>query len=225
MDEKTILLVCEGPTDVYIFEALATHFSTLEKHLTIDSLSPQRDATSGTYPSHGWTQVLNWCLSNQRKIQMLIDFKNAELLLIQMDTDIADDANPGCANRNIYSARHCCEEKINQNLGTIEEPLRCHYILPTENTETWILASHNFSAIDNKLKQIENFELIKDTEQRLIHQFGYGSKNKKRKLDKEPAKKYKGDKFSKQLVANLSLARQRCSELDRLCGLLQSLND
>jgi hypothetical protein len=226
MDEKTILLVCEGPTDVYIFEALATHLSISEKRLTIVSLAPHQDATSGTYPSHGYGDVLNWCLANRKKIQMLIDFKGAESLLIQMDTDIAHKANPECVAQNTYSARHCCEEKINQNLGTTQEPPHCHYILPTENTETWILASHNFSAIDKNLKQIANFELITDTEQRLIHQFGYGSKNKKRKLNKEPATKYRdGEKFSKPLVANLSLARQRCSELDRLCYLLEkSLN-
>jgi hypothetical protein len=222
MPEKILLLVCEGETDIYVFEALAEYFSTTDIKLSMMAIAPQQDATSGTYPAHGYGDVLKWCLANRTKIQMLIDFKGAKALFIQKDTDIAHQANPDCI-KQAYSARFCCEQKLNQVLGTTEEPPRCHYILPTQNTETWILASHQFSALDDTLQVINNFELITDTEQRLIHQFGYGSKKKKRKLNKEPAKKYKGDKFSKQLVANLLLARQRCAELDRLCNLLEKV--
>lgn len=225
MVEKLFLLVCEGPTDIYIFEALASHFSNDRVNYEIEPLSPEPDATSGTFPAHGYGNVLNWCASNQDEIQLFIDFgykgREVERIFIQLDTDIAHKINAGCVDQG-HSARVCCEQKLNQKLGTPQEPPRCHYILPTENTETWILASHNFSAIDDNLKQIENFELITDTEQRLIHQLGYGSKKRKRKLDKNPATKYRdGEKFSKQLVANLSLARQRCAELNRLCSILE----
>lgn len=220
MTEKLFLLVCEGETDIYIFEALATHFSNDNLNYQIKSLAPEPDATNGTttYPAHGYGNVLNWCSSNREDIQLFIDFEGAEGIFIQMDTDIALKANPRCS-KACYSERFCCEQKINMQLGTTEEPPRCHYILPTQNTETWILASH----YSPELEKIENFELITDTEQQLIA-LGYKSKkgvNKHapRKLNKYPAENHK--KYAKQLINNLSLARQRCAELDRLCCLLE----
>jgi hypothetical protein len=221
MAEKIFLLVCEGETDVYVFQALAEHFSSSETALTIVSLAPQRDATSGTYPSHGFGEVINWCSANKDKIQMLLDFRGAGALFVQMDTDIAGQANPGCIGQG-HSARHCCQEKLNQQFGTPDEPPRCHYILPTQNTETWILASHQPPALDDNSMAISNYELITDTEQRLIA-LGYPSKkgvnkNAPRRLNKKPADKYK--KYGKPLTDNLTLARQRCTELHRLCNLL-----
>lgn len=224
MAEKNFLLVCEGETDVYIFQALATHFSDSQTQLTITSLAPQHDATSGTYASHGYGDVLNWCLANRNKVQMLIDFKGAESMLIQMDTDIAQQANPDCTTQG-HSARHCCQEKLNERLGTTQEPIDCYYILPTQNTETWLLASHNFSALNENLDAIDDFEQITNTEQRLIT-LGYKSKkgvnkNALRKLNKRPANQYK--RHGKQLTDNLTLARKRCAELNRVCLLLEAV--
>lgn len=223
MAEKVFLLVCEGETDIYIFDALAKHFSNTEIVLRLISLAPQLDATSGTYPSHSFGHVLNWCADNRNKIQMLLDFKGAKALFVQMDTDIAGQTNSDCIEQG-FSPRHCCKEKLNQKFNTTQEPPRCHYILPTQNTETWLLASHDFSALDKHLKGINNFELIDDTDQRLIA-LGYRSKkgvnsNAPRKLNKRPASVYK--KHGGQLTGNLMLARQRCAELDRLCNLLVS---
>ncbi|MDP2904332.1 MAG: hypothetical protein Q8N96_14700 [Methylovulum sp.] len=58
MAEKIMLLVCEGETDLYVFQALTKYFSTPEIRLVVVSLAPQRDATSGTYPAHGFGDVL-----------------------------------------------------------------------------------------------------------------------------------------------------------------------
>lgn len=222
MIEKKFLLVCEGPTDLYIFQALSRNFSSIELRLSFESLSPQQDATSGTYPRHGFGDVLNWCLANKQKIQMLIDFQGASALFIQMDTDIAKKANPQCVEQN-NSPRQCCYEKLNERLATLDEPPRCHYVLPTQSTETWILASHtNTSLLDNGLLLISNYELISNTEQRLID-LGYPSKKGKnknsRKLKKSPAEKYK--EYGDRLIENLQIARLRCDELDRLCRILE----
>lgn len=224
MSEKLFLLVCEGETDFYIFQALSGHFSTDEVRLTIKSLSPQLDATSGTYPQHGFGAVLNWCSANKSILQMLIDFEGARALLIQMDTDIAKQINHSCITQG-RSARECCEERLNQEMGVMEEPPRCHYILPTQSTETWILASHADSQCDEQFNEVGDFELIQNIEQRLIA-LGYPSKKGKnslsssRKLNKQPASRY--IEYGKTLAANLTVARQRCAELERLCGLLES---
>jgi len=220
MARKLFLLVCEGETDLYIFQALSEYFSTDEAQLTIKSLSPQLDATSGTYPKHGFGEVLNWCSANKQKLQVLIDFQGARALFVQMDTDIAKQANPGCIEQG-RSARECCQARLNQGFNALEEPPRCHYILPTQSTETWILASHIEPESDENGVEISDYEAIKDPEQRLIR-LGYPSKKGKnkssRKMNKQPASKYR--EYGKRLTENLPLARQRSRELERLCGLL-----
>lgn len=207
---------------MHIFEALAELFSTPEIKLTILTLEPHQDATSGTYTGFGFGGVINWCAANKERLQMLIDFRGASALFLQMDTDIAQQANGACVALG-HSARHCCQEKLNQQFGTTQEPPLCYYILPTQNSETWLLASHDFSALDTNFKAIHNYELITDTEQLLIT-LGFPSKNGggggRRILNKHPAKKYVS--HAKRLADNLSLARQRCSELNRLCLIMES---
>jgi hypothetical protein len=213
-----ILLVCEGETDIYVFEGLTTHLASPLKLLP---LSPQKDATSGKYPPHGSGEVINWCKANAKKLQMFIDFHGSKALFIQLDTDAAPQVYRNCTHS---SARKCCEERLNQIFGTQHAPDRCHYILPTQNTETWLLASLETTETDDNGNAINNYELITDTEERLIAR-GYPSKKgvvNKRKLDKKPAKKYK-EKYTPQLKENLDTARTRCAELDKLCHLLQTI--
>lgn len=222
MAEKLLLLVCEGETDVYVFEALVKHFSTTNINLKVVSLAPQQCATSGTYPSFGFGNVLNWCAAYQAKLQMLIDFRGASALFVQMDTDIAQEVNHAGFSQGL-GARYCCHERLNQQFRTTDEPQRCHYILPTQNTETWLLACHdNFSALDASCKAIVDYELITTTEKLLIG-LGYPSTKRKnrteRKLNKHPATKY--IKYGGALVKNLELARPRCVELDKFCSLLE----
>lgn len=218
---KNILLVAEGETDVIIFKTIAKHLSNNE--ITFIVIAPQKDATSGTYKQHGFGEVTNWCQANKNKIQMLIDFNGASALFVQMDTDIASQLNKVCIDAG-GMRRQCCEEALNNRFSSENEPEHCYYILPTENTETWLLASHDhFTALDNSLGEIKDYELIIDIEQRLID-IGYPSRKKvgnKRKLNKKPARKY--NSYAQQLVTNLSLARQRCDELNRLCVLILSV--
>jgi len=218
MAEKFVLLACEGQTDVFVFQELAKHFSTTEVQLIMVSLAPQQDATSGTYPAHGYGEVLNWCAANRNKLQMLIDFRGAAALFVQMDTDIVLDINRECVEQG-YSSRHCCQDKLNEKLGTTIEPSRCHYILPSQNTETWLLASAYISMLDENALPINNYELIVDPEKQLVELLGYLKKRgADKKLNKSPTK-YR--KYSKQLIENIVLARQRCSELERLSSLLE----
>jgi len=217
---KNILLVAEGETDVIIFQAIAKHLSNNE--ITFRAIAPQKDATSGTYKQHGFGEVTNWCQANKNNIQMLLDFNGASALFIQMDTDIANQVNQGCTNGG-KMPRQCCEEALNNRFSSASEPNRCYYILPTENTETWLLASYNdFPILDHNLNEVINYELIPNTEQLLIR-IGYPSRKGvgKRRMNKKPAKKY--NKYAQGLVENLSLARQRCDELDRLCLLILSV--
>jgi hypothetical protein len=216
--EKTIALVAEGETDIIVFQALAKHFSNENITYKFIPLAPQKDATSNSFPSHGFGEVLNWCEANKNEIQMHLDFKGMSALFIQMDTDIANQINDDF--KAGFSPRQCCENKLNEKFSLLKEPDRCHYILPTESTETWLLASNiEVTWLSNNLSKITNYELITNTEQRLI-EIGYSSRKvkSKRRLNKKPAKKY--NKYAQQIIENLDIARQRCPELDRLCHLI-----
>ena len=219
--EKLILLICEGETDLIVFDALASHLSTLETKLTFQSLAPQRDATSGTYPPNGFGEVLNWCKSNKDRYHMFLDFKGASALYVQLDTDIAKQINENCVKLG-NTPRQCCEEQLNKSFQTSREPERCHYILPTQNTESWILAAHDeVSWLDENKKVILNYELLSSEE--YLVKLGYSStkSGKRRRLNKSPASRYGA--YANRLTSNLDTARQRCKELDRLCKLMKSV--
>ncbi len=216
--EKKIALVAEGETDIIVFQALANYFSDENITYKFIPLAPQKDATS-KYPSHGFGEVLNWCKSNKDNIQMLLDFRGMSTLFIQMDTDIAHQTNEDDFKAGV-SPRQCCENKLNEKFSSLNEPDRCHYILPTESTETWLLASNvEVTWLSSNLSEITNYELITNTEQRLI-EIGYSNRKvkSKRKLNKKPAKKY--NQYAQQIIENLDIAKQRCPELNRLCHLI-----
>lgn len=214
------MLVCEGETDLIVFEALASFFSTREKKIVFQSLSPHRDATSGTYPPNGFGEVLNWCRRNKDRYQMFLDFKGANALFIQLDTDIAKKINSDCVIHG-NSPRQCCEETLNNCFQNTKEPNQCYYILPTQNTESWILASHrDVTWLDQDKRLISDYELL-NSEERLV-ELGYSSKKsgRRRRLNKNPASRYR--EYAKRLTSNLDVARGRCKELDRLCVLMNS---
>ena len=216
MPGKTFLLVAEGETDIIIFQAIAGHLNSGQVPINIKVLAPQIDMTSNGYTSHGFGEVKNWCAANKNRIQMLMDFRGANGLLIQMDTDIALQINRGCTK----TPRQCCADKLNEAFATLNEPNRCYYILPTQNTETWLLASHdNYTALDSTLQEVTDFESLTDTDGRL-GDLGYSGKKirtGRKKLSKKP-KKY--PVYGQRLINNLPLARLRCQELDRLCNIL-----
>lgn len=215
--EKALLLVCEGPTDYHILKAIAAHLGeTNTVTHTFIPVSPQIDATSGTTSEgHGFGQVLNWCRANRDRIPMLLAFRSANAVFIQMDTDIAKQINKSFGSAN-QSARQCCEAQLNACLDVTQEPTFCRYILPTQSTETWLLACYDKNTHPNVFPHsIQDYETITDTEQRLLN-IGYSHKGRKLKKDR---KKYE-EEYAPLLLKNLPLARTRCKELDRLCHLL-----
>lgn len=213
---KNILLVAEGVTDIIVFEAIA---NLSDNEINFVVMAPQRDATSGTYKAHGFRQVMNWCNTNRNKIQTFIDFSKASALFVHMDTDIAKQINKTCIALG-HRQRECCVEALNKSFSSNNEPKRCYYILPTQNIETWLLASYEHSG--NCLSKTKNYESITNPEQRLIDlNLPQPSQNKQKKLDKAP-KKY--ELYAQQLIKKLSLARSRCAELERLCTLIFNID-
>ena len=203
------LLVCEGGTDIPILQAIAAAHGH-----EVRTLAPSLDATSGRYERFGWGRVVAWCENNQRRAQMYLAFSNAELLLLHVDTDVAEQIDGNFAAKGL-SRRDCCEARLNVALGVGQMPPFCHYVLPTMAIETWLLALHdNQGHPQTFATQLSDYESYSDPESMLVS-IGYQQKNGR--LLKSVALY---ERYAEDLAANLPLVRRRCAEFDTLCNRL-----
>lgn len=239
---KKFLLVAEGPTDNVVIKEVARKISaTIGEKIEIIELSPQRDATTGTYPAHGWGAVRSWCRKYSNKTaanlahlpapvqkflirqqwRALVAFDQARGLIIQLDTDIAHELTelkqiqPGDCRKI-----HCSDEVLKwlDEQGISND---LHLALSSFALETWILATHpRTDPVFADLPQNFNFEHIEDVEDRLIT-LGYASRSKrgKRRIKKSPHTIY--EPYAKHIATHLDLVRQRCESADDLCSYLE----
>lgn len=240
---KKFLLVSEGPTDhVVIKEVAKTISSAVGDSIDIVELSPQRDATSGTYPSHGWGAIKSWCKKYSLKTpelvahlprttqiflqrqqwRALVAFDKANGLIIQLDTDIAHELTelktiqPGECRKT-----HCANEVLSW-LNEKGVPDSLHLALTSFALETWILATHpRGDAVFADLPDGFNYEEIENVEDRLIA-LGYESRLKKgrRRIKKSPYTVY--EPYARRIALNLDVVRQNCEAADALCVYIES---
>ncbi len=246
MEKKLVfLLVCEGPTDISFLKKLSEKIGgELNTEIELVELSPQKDATTETWPPHGWTKVRSWCKSWKFKTQeeieavaarspfsallqrkywkALVDIRNADGLIIQMDTDIAEkivDYNCKFVDYN-GSRRDFCEKSILFWLGETAESIDGAYLLlPSFAIETWLLASHDPEGeVFDDLGKPFNYETLSDVETRLVN-IGYPSKvkNGRHCLIK---KENKHSNYAEQVFMNLDKVKERCGEAERYCLFL-----
>lgn len=232
------LLVAEGPTDHIIINELALKLSeTHKKNVQVVELAPRADATSGNYPSFGWTAIEKWCkryktktpqevqaappelrrnlLSNNWRALLAID--GADGLIIQMDNDIAQDITSIGAFRPGSNRSAHCHSAILSWLGEGVLPPEMYLAISSMSSETWILATYDPKhAVFSDLAKPINYEVIDNCEDRLIA-LGLRSKKKKerRRLLKSPYTIY--EPYAKAITEKLPLVRSRCPALDSLC--------
>lgn len=234
------LLVCEGPTDIEILDAIAKGIANKNGHtIEIVALSPQLDATSGTYPSHGWTAVRTWCKTNRAKTaadvaaldpllrpvalrknwKTLVAASGASGIIIQLDTDIAElivDLPVIFANAGV-SRRDYCNAAIASWLNVPKVEAGMFLILSTYSTETWLLACHDVNdPVFSDIPGPFNFEDIQDIEIRLM---ALGYKRKSGRLSKKP-QLYK--RYAQDLINNLVKVRAECVEADNCCKFFEN---
>lgn len=242
MKKIKYLLVCEGPTDVAFLKRLASKLGTdLGAEVTIQELSPQKDATTGEWPAHGWNAVRSWCkswrvkskedlaniaphleeLAKRRTWKALVQ-TSADGLIIQMDTDIAEqitDLDERFPHTTL-SRREFCEQAlfnwINESKTSEEKPV---FLLPSYAMETWLLALYDptenvFSDLDTDF----NYEDIANLEDRLIS-LGFSSK-KKRGMDKLVKKEHLYVNYADQVYNNFHTVKSRCSEAEKFENFL-----
>ena len=191
MGDKLYLLVCEGPTDILVIDKIAKKISEdINTTIRIRELSPQKDATTNRYPSHGWKEVRRWCkvygktidvddnpfaiLAQKKNWKTLLKTSNAHGLIIQMDTDIVQyitDLTPNYRGTTKNERKRFAKKAILNWLGEDTLPTEIYLLLSTTSTETWILATHDrvesvFDDLPNnrhlaKLKKIKWFNPVK----------------------------------------------------------------
>ncbi|SDH72054.1 hypothetical protein SAMN04488136_1265 [Vibrio xiamenensis] len=248
MKKLKYLLVCEGPTDVAFLKRLSSKLGKdLGAEVTIQELSPQRDATTGEWPAHGWNAVRTWCkswrvksdddfasiaphfveLAKRRTWKALVK-TSADGLIIQMDTDIAehitdlDERFPNTA----LGRREFCEKAlfnwINESETSEEKPV---FLLPSYAMETWLLALYDPSEnVFSDLGTGFNYEEIVNLEDRLIS-LGFSSK-KKKGVDRLAKKDSQYLNYADRVYNNFQTVKSRCSEAEKFeCFLIESIRN
>lgn len=244
IDSLKFLLVCEGPTDVSFLKRLSERIGKdLGSEIDIIELSPQRDATTNKWPSHGWTAVRRWCKTWKVKEatdlqsvplnlhqsllsknwKMLLQFRQADGIIIQIDTDIAEeikDLSDNYSDTKI-SRREFCKKAVLHWIGESPETIQGAYLLlPSYSIETWLLATHypSESCFDS-IKKPFNYENISEVE-KLLLELGYSGKNdnEKRRLRK---KENKYIEYADRVYLDLNNVKLRCNEANEFCSFLE----
>ncbi|WP_262264899.1 hypothetical protein [Pantoea dispersa] len=235
--KKVFLLVCEGPTDIEIIKSISNKISNDSGcEIEIRELSPTKDKTTDKYPSHGWTAVKAWCekykldkgitidpnlMDWQKKLlavklgarwDSLIKFSGADGIIIQIDTDIAEQMTHERFDPATHIRKEFCREAVNIWLNETSAPDGIYYLLSTYSSEVWLLAAH-------EPEICVDYESIPDVENRLIA-IGYAKKkeNGNYKLRKERALY---SRYGENIVQKLNTVRQRCSECESFCSHLE----
>jgi hypothetical protein len=235
MADKLYLLVCEGPTDILVIDKIAKKISEdIDNTIQIRELSPQKDATTNRYPSHGWEEVKRWCklygkiidvednpfaiLAKKKNWRTLLKTSNAHGLIIQMDTDIVqyiNDLIPNYRGTTKNERKRFAKKAILQWLGEDTLPTKIYLLLSTTSTETWILATHDrVESVFDDLPDNFDYEDIEDVIERLfaLDYCSYiDSKTRKKKFSKSNYMPY-----AQKIVDNLEKVCLECEEADKL---------
>lgn len=233
---RKYLLVCEGPTDIQILQKISQ--TTVNKNgykLEIVPLAPQRDATTATFPPHGWSEVRAWCKSNMQKTEADVAHLPAQLrpialrknwkviaaaagadgVIVQMDTDIAEQISdlPSSFAASGKNRRDYCMDGILAWLKEAALDPAMFLVLPTYASETWILATHEpTESVFSDLPKAFSYEDISDAEARLVA-LGYASKRKNGVMRvSKKASHY--ESHANRVAAALATVRARCPEAD-----------
>lgn len=241
---KKYLLVCEGPTDFIIIKHISRKISSaIGSVVDIIEISPTPDATTGTYPPHGWGGIKAWCRKYSRNKSLasvshlpplqqqlllrlnwpaLIAINDADGIIIQIDSDIAHLLNSNAP----YQLGGCrsthCYNEILFWLSEGQKPQEIYLAISALAIETWLLATHPpTDNVFSNLLQNFNYEAVADFEDRLVT-LKYPSYNDRgrRRLKKSPAKTY--EPHGQRIADNLNDVRSRCVAADALCTHLES---
>jgi hypothetical protein len=136
-------VVCEGPTDMVVVEAaLETH---LEDFVS-QQIQPEQSLFGGDQGplGGGWKGVRSWCgqIREQGGLKASGALANADLLVVHLDADVADDDEVACACPcpPPSATVDALQEVVLSWLGEDEILPKVVFCMPSKSTEAWILA-------------------------------------------------------------------------------------
>ena len=224
--DKKILVVCEGPSDFALIEGIINHAGKQSGlNFQAELLKPQLDATSRRHEKFGYEGVKSWCKSNRYlkdsfgrdRIGSIMTIARADYLLVHVDTDIAESLKINGRLFEQHARREWCEINLNNWLGAAKPHLHCHFLLPSYQIETWILATHNLANTD------PDYELLAEVEERLL-ELGYKKDNTKVNRIYKELQLYKTHpQYLPRVLAELTQAKNKCQELDDFLTFIDNM--
>lgn len=232
MSKIKIITVTEGPSDISIIEKISNYVAKKEgKEVEILPLAPAQDKTSSNYESFGWTGVKRWCkkynsnkpqdntplarAARRKTIKALLAY--ADYLIIQLDTDIAQDLQdlPESFNPNNDCRKEYTKKTILNWLHEDEEPENTYLLLSTYSIENWILATYPPEhEIFSDAPQGFDYEAVENPEELLIRTGQYKTKIKNgRQRLKKNRELYLS--YGDLIVSEINSAKDRCGELEK----------
>ncbi|MFO7561964.1 MAG: hypothetical protein R6X02_04930 [Enhygromyxa sp.] len=191
-------LVCEGQTDIPVFEALLNKL--LPDDWVLIPLQPERDAL-GNYGSAGWTKVRDLCQSYGSYVTHLPN--GPDILIVQVDGDVAGQVSAATLDE-------LCAH-IRSWLGSGATHPGLVITIPAQATETWLLAGSRPAspALESVRKPAE--QLIRAG---LIAHDKHGNPIKDQQRYRE---------LAAPLADRLASLRPVLRELDRFCSKVEAL--
>lgn len=211
---KTAAVVCEGPTDFPVLEAIILDlWPDIERVLPLQP--PLDELGQPTSRRGGWSEVQKWCQAHADKLTELLsgDFGDPiDLLVVALDMDIAIQAgimNPPKQGLTPYAAKRLCNT-VKGWLETETKRLPAQLVigLPAMAVEAWIVAA--------LFKDYKNPEKLDNPALYLAE------RGKLEMKDGRPWKQiFRYRRFADQVAGSLEKVRVRCFEAERLCSKIE----
>lgn len=141
----SVAMVCEGPADRAIIEAVLDHYLEDYEPLSIQPPTGLVGGDAGPFGG-GWKGVRRWCrneVAAQGGVDHVAVLQNADLLVVQVDADVA-------AEDEVDRARPCpppaasadeIRALVLQWLGVTQVPDKVVLCIPSMASETWALVA------------------------------------------------------------------------------------
>ena len=234
MSDVRCLVVCEGSSDYSVIAGIIKEIGRLKgKNFKSILLAPELDATSGRYEKFGYEGVKNWCRYHncqyaqlgRNKIASLLAWHSADLVFIHLDADIADNIalEDLLFSGEIKDRKDWCCRALDLWLGAIQSQVKCFFIVPTMQIETWLLATFdNITNPDVFSVELADYELVIDVEKKLLA-IGYDVyKEKPGRIYKEKSLYENDSRYVPRLINKLDVASSRCQELTNFMRIIES---
>jgi len=141
----SVALVCEGPADRAIIEAVLDHYLDDYEMLSIQPPTGLIGGDAGPFGG-GWKGVRRWCGSEvaaQGGLDQVAVLQNADLLVVQVDADVAEEDEISLARPCPPPADGADEIRtlVLQWLDVAHVPDKVVLCIPSMASETWALVA------------------------------------------------------------------------------------